>query len=390
MRPFVLLILALIFLSNFVCWYALSSILLRLSAPVWFHTAVNLFILVQAGALAVMLGTRFLGHQIGTGMGRPLLALSMIWNMLLALPVAVVSLVWAVIWRLVDGPAVSLITIPWRTAGLVAVAFPFVLALIATIVSLGQLGRFRIHRVKLSIPGLPSALTGLTLVHLSDLHIGKLTRGPVLDDMVAATNALNPDLIVLTGDLINMSLEDLPRGFELLRAMKARYGLFLCEGNHDLIESRSAFEAAVQASGLPFLLNQSATIRVKDQTVQLLGLRWGDGMTRGQEAPGEVPADVLQQLLAQREPGDFTILLAHHPEAFDAAASAGIPLTLAGHTHGGQLMLTRRFGFGPWLYRYWSGIYEKGDSRLVVSNGAGNWFPLRLGAPAEIIHLTLE
>jgi predicted MPP superfamily phosphohydrolase len=390
MRPFVLLILALIFLSNFVCWYALSSILLRLSAPAWFHTAVNLFIIVQAGAMAVMLGTRILGHQIGTGMGRPLLAFSMIWNMLLALPVAVVSLVWAVIWRLVDGPAVILVTAPGRTTGLVAVAFPFVLSLIAAIVSLGQLGRFRIHRVKLSIPGLPSALRGLTLVHLSDLHIGKLTRGRVLDDMVSATNGLNPDLIVLTGDLINMSLEDLPRGFELLRAMKARYGLFLCEGNHDLIESRSAFESAVRASGLPFLLNQSAAIQVKGQTVQLLGLRWGEGMTHGQEAPGEVPADALQQLLARREPGDFTILLAHHPEAFDAAVSAGIPLTLAGHTHGGQLMLTRRFGFGPWLYRYWSGIYEKGNSRLVVSNGAGNWFPLRLGAPAEIIHLTLE
>ena len=97
----------------------------------------------------------------------------------------------------------------------------------------------------------------------------------------------------------------------------------------------------------------------------------------------------LDQLLARGNPGAFNILLAHHPEAFDEAVAAGIPLTLAGHTHGGQLMFTPSFGFGPWLYRYWSGLYRKDESQLVVSNGTGNWFPLRIGAPAEIIHLTL-
>jgi predicted MPP superfamily phosphohydrolase len=233
-------------------------------------------------------------------------------------------------------------------------------------------------------------LKGLTIAHLSDLHIGKLTRGKVLEDIVAETNRLGADLILLTGDLINMSLEDLPRGLELLRAMQSRHGVFLCEGNHDLIENRAGFESAAKASGLPFLLNESATFAVKGQAVQILGLRWGEGMGGDGETPGSVPEDALGRLLERREAGDFTILLAHHPEAFDAAAAAGIPLTLAGHTHGGQLMLTPRIGFGPWFYRYWSGLYQKGASRLVVSNGTGNWFPLRIGAPAEIIHLTLD
>jgi predicted MPP superfamily phosphohydrolase len=274
--------------------------------------------------------------------------------------------------------------------GLISAVVPLAATLVATVIAVWQLGRFRIHRVKLTIPDLPPALRGFTIVHLSDLHIGKLTRGKVLDDIVAATNSLDADLILLTGDLINMSLEDLPRAFELLRAVKARYGLYLCEGNHDLLESRTGFETAAKASGLPFLLNESATLSVKGQRVQVLGLRWGEGMGRDRETPGSVPDDALHRLLDRRDPGDFTILLAHHPEAFDAAAEAGIPLTLAGHTHGGQLMLSRSFGFGPWFYRYWSGLYEKGSSRLVVSNGAGNWFPLRIGAPAEIIHLTLE
>ena len=68
----------------------------------------------------------------------------------------------------------------------------------------------------------------------------------------------------------------------------------------------------------------------------------------------------------------------------------GIPLTLSGHTHGGQLMAAPGLGFGPWMYRYWSGPYRRGDAWGVVSNGVGNWFPLRIGAPAEIIHITLK
>jgi uncharacterized protein len=187
-----------------------------------------------------------------------------------------------------------------------------------------------------------------------------------------------------------MSLEDLPQALEILRAMKARHGLFLCEGNHDLIENHAQFESAVKASGVALLLNESATFSVQGQAVQILGLRWGEGVARGREEPGSVSENALHRLLAERDPNDFTLLLAHHPDAFDAAADAGIPLTLAGHTHGGQLMLSHALGFGPWLYRYWSGLYRKGASQLVVSNGVGNWFPLRVNASAEIIHLTLE
>jgi uncharacterized protein len=388
MRPFFLIIFGLLFLANFICWFALGSILGRLAAPEFLRWCLGGFILLQIAGMTTMIGVRLLGYQPGTGMGRPLLSFFMIWNLLLTLPTAAVSLIWAVSWWLIGGG--SDLASPGRIAGLTFAALPFAAALLATAVAVWQLGRFRIRRMKLTIPHLPPALKGFTIVHLSDLHIGKLTRGKVLEDIVAATNRLEADLILLTGDLINMSLEDLPRAFKLLRAVKARHGLYLCEGNHDLIESRAGFEAAAEASGLPFLLNKSATFSVKGQPVQILGLRWGEGMGRGKETPGPVPDDALHRLLGRRAPDDFTILLAHHPEAFDAAAEAGIPLTLAGHTHGGQLMLNRSFGFGPWFYPYWSGLYEKGSSRLVVSNGTGNWFPLRIGAPAEIIHLTLD
>jgi len=161
------------------------------------------------------------------------------------------------------------------------------------------------------------------------------------------------------------------------------------------MESRPEFERRVKGSSVPLLVNESLLVPVRGRPVQLLGLRWGTGAARGTRAGerGDEAIDAsMQALLPQvrRDEDAFPILLAHHPHAFDPAADAGIPLTLSGHTHGGQLMLSRHVGFGPWMYRYWSGAYRKGNSALVVSNGVGNWFPLRIGAPAEIIHLTLR
>jgi len=389
-RSFFLIILGVIFLANFVSWFALDSILNLLIAPKVLHRLWGGFILFQVAGMAAVIGGRLLGHQPGTGMGRPLLSLFMIWNMLLALPTALLSMIWAgTLWMMGSANGDSDPESPWRTVGLIAALLPIAIALIATAIALWQLNRFRVRRLKLTIPHLPETLKGFTIAHLSDFHIGKLTRGKVLDEIVATTNRLDVDLILVTGDSINMALEDLPKAFELFRAMKSRHGLFVCEGNHDLIENHLGFESAVESSGLPFLLNQSAMISVNGQAVQIIGLRWGEGMGRSHESISSLWDDALQRLLAMRSPGDFTILLAHHPAAFDAAAAAGIPLTLAGHTHGGQLMLTPTIGFGPWLYRYWSGLYQKGESQLVVSNGTGNWFPLRINAPAEIIHLTL-
>jgi predicted MPP superfamily phosphohydrolase len=182
--------------------------------------------------------------------------------------------------------------------------------------------------------------------------------------------------------LINNALEDLPAGLDAVLKMQARYGVWTCEGNHDLIENRWAFENQTKAAGVNLLIDEQQILDVNGHPLQLLGLRWG----RGQAAIDSS----MRNVLSLRRPDAFPILLAHHPHAFDNAAAAGIPLTLSGHTHGGQLMLNERLGAGPVMFRYWSGLYSNGDSRLVVSNGVGNWFPLRTHAPAEIIHITLR
>jgi predicted MPP superfamily phosphohydrolase len=254
-------------------------------------------------------------------------------------------------------------------------------------IAMAQLNNIRVRRFVLAIAELPKELDGTTIAQVSDMHVGRFTNGKVLQEMVGVVNEMRADLVLLTGDLINDALADLDTGLELTRALEARFGLAIIEGNHDLIENPSEFERRVRASGIPFLLDESTIINVRGFPIQLLGLSWTRVHDQRRDA---AIAAAVKKLLEQREAGAFPILLAHHPHAFDTAAEARLPLTLSGHTHGGQLMLNEQLGFGPALFRYWSGLYERDQSKLIVSNGVGNWFPLRVNAPAEIVHITLQ
>ncbi len=268
----------------------------------------------------------------------------------------------------------------WLTAGLTSLP---VLATYGTAAwSLPRLAHFRIRRITVAIEDLPKGLDGTRIAHVTDTHVGKFTRGKVLDRIVEATNALDADLVLFTGDLINDTSDDLPVAVGMIKRMRGRSGVYLIEGNHDLFDGAERFEDGVRSAGIQMLRNEGATVRVRGELVQLLGIVWN----RNKEG---MAADV-DAVAAMREPGTFPLLMAHHPHAFERAAEHGIPLTLAGHTHGGQLMLTPEFGAGSAMFRYWSGLYRIGASALVVSNGAGNWFPLRVNAPAEIIEITLR
>ena len=276
--------------------------------------------------------------------------------------------------------------------GTLAAFVPPVLTFSLSAVAMRQLSRFRVRRLTVTLPTLPPELDGMTIVHLADLHLGPLVQESLLREVVAETNRLQPDLTVFAGDLINSSLEMLPQGIEGMKAIRSP--LVLCEGNHDVGPDRGAFDRALKASGLRLLLNEAVTLRLRGVPVQILGIVW-DGPrnweNRGQE---QNLADSVEEVLRLRDPEAFSILLAHHPHAWDYCG--GMALTLSGHTHGGQFMLDSTHGFGPWMFRYWSGLYTRSAapghpaSALVVSNGVGNWFPLRAGAPAEIIHLTLR
>ena len=271
--------------------------------------------------------------------------------------------------------------------GVAAAITPPLFTLSLAGVAMSQLNHFRVRRLVVAIRDLPRDLDGTTIAHVSDMHVGRFTSGRVLREMVCVVNEFRADLVLLTGDLINDALATLDEGIDLVRAIDPRLGLYLIEGNHDLIENASEFERRVKASGIPFLLDESSIASVHGVPVQLLGLSWT--RRHGPNHDAEISRSV-RALLQQRRPDVFPILLAHHPHAFDAAAEAQMPLTLSGHTHGGQLMLNEQLGFGPALFRYWSGLYTRGQSKLIVSNGVGNWFPVRMNAPAELIHITLR
>jgi predicted MPP superfamily phosphohydrolase len=265
--------------------------------------------------------------------------------------------------------------------GSAAVALPVLATFGTAAFSFPQRNRFRIREITVPIRDLPADLHGLRIAHVSDTHVGKFTSGKVLHELAEATNRLKADLVLLTGDLIDQSLSDLPEALDMVSRLDPRSGLYLIEGNHDLFQGAEEFAQGVMARGFHLLRDEIATLQVKGHPLDLLGIRWNK---RGTSIDPHVDT-----VFAKRNPDALPILLAHHPHAFDRAADLGIPLTLAGHTHGGQLMVTPEIGAGPMLYKYWSGLYQKQGSSLVVSNGAGNWFPLRTSAPAEIVHIKL-
>lgn len=326
------------------------------------------------------------------------MAVIMLWGLIVlpfvALPVMAGTGVWgalAAVWRRMTrhplpspppgGEGAGGCTRREVLGAAVAVA-PMVLTLGATAAAIPQKRRFRVRDLTVDVPGLPRALDGMRIAHVSDSHVGKFTHGPVLTRIADAVNRLDADLVLFTGDLIDYTIADLPEATAMLGQLQ-RDRLFVVEGNHDLFDGRAAFEQGVRDAGIRLLLDESVTTYVRGWPVQLLGVAWHG---RGDE---RLAAHVAR-VAAKRDPDALPILLAHHPHAFDAAVDHGLPLTLAGHTHGGQLMLTRDFGAGPALFRYWSGLYRRRNARLVVSNGVGNWFPLRTAAPAEIVHLTLR
>jgi len=276
--------------------------------------------------------------------------------------------------------------------GTLAVLTPPLLTVPLSVYARSQLDVFRIRPMVLTLPSLPAALDGMTIALLADLHVGAFTLPNMLKEIVSATNSLKADLTLFAGDLINSDLCYLSQAFEMLRELRGP--LVLCEGNHDVGLDRAGFEHSVKSAGFCLLLDETVTHRVRGVPVQILGLRWGGPQNWQHRHDQRNLFASVDSVLAQRDPAAFPILLAHHPHAWDHCRD--IPLTLSGHTHGGQFMVDEQHGFGPLMFHYWSGLYTRpADSMhpaqaLVVSNGIGNWFPLRLRAPAEIVHITLK
>jgi predicted MPP superfamily phosphohydrolase len=239
----------------------------------------------------------------------------------------------------------------------------------------------RVRELDVPVANLPPELEGFTIAHVSDLHSGLFCGPERLRKIGDATNDLKADLIVITGDIINSDVvHEFEAAAEMIRRLEAPHGPYLCEGNHDIFQGEGPFGEACASAGFKLMRNSGAVVPVRGKRLVLAGLPWFSRGYRG--APG-----LAESLFPARQEGDLRLLLAHHPDLFDACASSA-DLVLSGHTHGGQIMVGD-VGFGPLFFEYWSGLYRHGASTLVVSNGAGDWFPCRVGAPAEIGRLRL-
>lgn len=405
---FILTIISTMLLLDLLWWWRADRLLRRTArrAMIW-RLALGAFVGAQVGVLLWVIASRFFDWGGDESLPAWLMAAVFIWHFLVLLPTtalwwlgeAIRGVAAALLRRSAAPPAShaeassSVLSRREFLGAAAAVAAPPIVTGLATGTAVWQIEQFRVRPLTLAIPSLPLALDGLTIAHVTDVHVGRFTSGPVLKRIIDTTNSLRADLVLMTGDLINHAIADLPAALDMVRQFDARHGVYMCEGNHDLIESREAFESITRASGVPLLINETTDLRIRGQLLQLLGLRWGSaerGASHADHRGDRAIASSMDVLLPLRNPEAFPILLAHHPHAFDVAAANKLPLTLAGHTHGGQLMLTPNVGFGPWMFRYWSGLYQRNHCSLIVSNGVGNWFPLRTNAPAEIVHLTLR
>src|SRR5690606_7302467 len=182
-----------------------------------------------------------------------------------------------------------------------AVSAPPLLTVGMTGLGLSRLTELRIRELDVALPGLPPALDGLRIAHVTDVHVGRYTRGAQLRRIAEATNRLEADLVLMTGDLLDQSILDLPEALDFVRMIDPRSGLAMCEGNHDLIDDGLAFRERTKAAGVPLLVQEARTLQVRGEPVQLLGLGWSRR------------EDLIRQsvtvIATLREPGAFPILL---------------------------------------------------------------------------------
>ena len=254
-----------------------------------------------------------------------------------------------------------------------------------------QAHRLDVDRHTLAAPWLPSRLKGLTITHVSDLHVGRLYRPQQLPALVEQVNRLDSDILLVTGDIVDVSNEMLPPALDAIGQMRQRYGVFACIGNHDEFDNRRAFIRGVRER-MPLLLNERRTLEIGGEKLCISGVDWAGFDRRISGRPGlhDHVAETMKGYDESRE-GPM-IAMAHHPHAWDSLALAGVPLTLSGHTHGGQIMLNPPdmrpdIGAGSLLFRYVRGFYRRGLSDLFVNRGVGNWFPLRVNSPAHIVQI---
>lgn len=228
-----------------------------------------------------------------------------------------------------------------------------------------------VKRVRVPLAKLP--IESYTIAHLTDVHIGNVIGREFAEELVRKVNALKPDLVVITGDLVDGRLSELRPHIEPLRGLRARDGIFAVTGNHEYYWNPEPWLEHIRSLGIRVLRNEHVEIA---GAIELAGV---DDSSAAEDVPRAV---------AGRDPSLPLVLLAHHPRTIERAVKEGVDLQLSGHTHGGQLLPL------GWLARLFdpkvAGLGRFGRTWLYVSEGTGFWGPpVRVGTSCEIAAITL-
>ena len=229
--------------------------------------------------------------------------------------------------------------------------------------------------VDVPMKNLPPGLDGFKVAHLSDVHIGVIVGTERLRDLVAQVNGLQPDLVLISGDLVDEDANHLEDLADVLRGFRSPHGVFASTGNHEFYARVDEVVRQAAAGNVRFLRNER---------VEVAGglLVYGvDDVTVGQMGGAVVPVDQVVGPDATERP---TVVMHHQPRGIEPLVARGVDLILSGHTHAGQLWPLR--AISRRIYPYQVGPYQLGKTLLYVSRGTGTWGPpMRVNAPPEVV-----
>ena len=237
-----------------------------------------------------------------------------------------------------------------------------------------------IVEVTLEFPDLPSAFDGYRVAHLSDLHVSAAARADRTTGVVRLVNAQSPDLIAITGDLVDGTASRRLDDVAPLGKLRAADGVVGCTGNHEYFSGWGAWRVIFRSLGIRILENERVVVRRGEESLAIIGIN--DPVSHGSDI--RIASDMVPD-------GAFRILLAHRPTHLAEHAACGVRLQLSGHTHGGAVIgldrLVARANEG-----HVRGLYSEHGISLYVNSGTGQWagFPTRLGVSPEITIITLR
>ena len=243
-----------------------------------------------------------------------------------------------------------------------------------------------VYERKMAIESLPDDLKGLKIFHLSDLHLGPWVKLDDLEEVVAEAEKFHPDLVLITGDIAD-EVPLLADALKLIDQLDPRLGSFASLGNHEHFRGVERIRKIIDRSPVRLLVDEGVTMADGSASLCVAAI---DDPRRMVGDHTQFYRQALDKAMLASRSDDTVILMSHRPSVFDLASESGVDLTLAGHTHGGQLGLMGRSAFEPYSPEsYLWGHYTRGKSQLYTSAGMGHWFPFRLGCPPEAPIITL-